>query len=512
MNYALTALRRADRDPNGRAITWNGRNYTNADVATRVEASAAAWKSLGIGRGDVVALLLNNCLEFFETTLAVNLIGGIFVPLNYRLAADEWQYILDHSKSKAIVTEPAFEEAIEGIESRVPRLAHKVTLGQTHPGWKALEDLRLAHAGATPESAVIGESDMQRLMYTSGTTARPKGVMITHGNHFWKNIAHIVEFGITSADRTLIAGPMYHVGGYDLPATAVFYAGGSLAILPRFDAVQVLIACETERATNVWLAPSMLNAVLQAADGTHDTSSIRFVINGGEKMPVPLIEKVLRTFPKAWFADAYGLTETVSGDTFLDREHVLSKIGSVGKAVVHLEVRVLDDQGAPVGPDQLGEIALRGPKVFSGYWLDENATAIAIRNGWFHTGDIGRIDADGYLYIEDRKKDLIISGGENIASPEVERVLYEHPSVLEAAVIGVPDPRWGEVPKAFVVLKPGQSPDAAELIDFCSKRLAKFKVPRTIAFIDALPRNPSGKVLKRELRVFDPSASELKTQ
>jgi len=243
--------------------------------------------------------------------------------------------------------------------------------------------------------------------------------------------------------------------------------------------------------------------VLQVPDlDSYDTRSIRFIINGGEKMPVPLIEKLLHVFPNAWFSDAYGLTETVSGDTFLDREHVISKIGSVGKPMIHLDVRVVDPAGADVAPNEIGEILLRGPKVFKGYWRDPEATAEAIKDGWFHTGDMGRIDEDGYLFIEDRKKDMIVSGGENIASPEVERVLYEHPAVLEAAVIGMPDPRWGEVPKAFVVLKPGEKVSEQELIAFCAERLAKFKVPKAVEFIEALPRNPSGKVLKRELRKY----------
>jgi acyl-CoA synthetase (AMP-forming)/AMP-acid ligase II len=245
----------------------------------------------------------------------------------------------------------------------------------------------------------------------------------------------------------------------------------------------------------------MVNMLLQIPDlGSYDLSSVRFVVGGGEKMPAPLIERIVRAFPNARLADAYGLTETVSGDTFLDRDHVLSKAGSVGKPVAHLEVRILDETNREVPTGETGEIALRGPKVFKRYWRDEQATAHAVRNGWFHTGDMGRLDEDGFLWIEDRKKDMIVSGGENIASPEVERALYEHPAVLEAAVVGVRDERWGEVPKAVVVLRSGESVDAEELIEHCRARLAKFKVPKCVEFVDALPRNPSGKVIKRALR------------
>jgi acyl-CoA synthetase (AMP-forming)/AMP-acid ligase II len=217
-------------------------------------------------------------------------------------------------------------------------------------------------------------------------------------------------------------------------------------------------------------------------------------------MPLPLIERLGRAFPNAWFADAYGLTETVSGDTFLDKRKTVEKIGSVGKACLHLEVAIWDEQDRPVAPGALGEIVLRGPKVCKGYWKDPEATAAAFRGGWFHTGDIGHLDADGFLYIVDRKKDMIVSGGENIASPEVERVLYEHPAVLEASVVGRPDPRWGEVPVAFVVLRAGMEASAEQLQEFCRARLARYKTPRAVRFIDALPRNPSGKVLKRVLR------------
>ena len=217
-------------------------------------------------------------------------------------------------------------------------------------------------------------------------------------------------------------------------------------------------------------------------------------------MPLPLIERVLRAFPNAWFADAYGLTETVSGDTFLDRESTVTKLGSCGRPCQYLELDIWDEHGASLPPGQPGEVVLRGPKVFKGYWRDPEATTKAFAGGWFHTGDIGVRDADGYLYIIDRLKDMILSGGENIAGSEVERVLYEHQSVVEAAVVGRPDERWGEVPVAYVVLRPGAATTPEELIDHCRQELAKFKVPKDVHFVDALPRNPSGKILKRELR------------
>jgi acyl-CoA synthetase (AMP-forming)/AMP-acid ligase II len=245
----------------------------------------------------------------------------------------------------------------------------------------------------------------------------------------------------------------------------------------------------------------MVNAIMSLPDiERRDLSSVRLLIGGGEKMPIPLIERVQKTFPSAWFADAYGLTETVSGDTFLDRASTVSKLGSVGRPCLYLEVDIWDEQRDSLPPGERGEVVLRGPKVFKGYWRDPEATDAAFAGGWFHTGDIGVRDGDGYLYIVDRLKDMILSGGENIAGSEVERVLYEHEAVLEAAVVGRPDDRWGEVPVAFVVLRPTATASSDELIAHCRLQLARFKVPKEILFLEALPRNPSGKVLKRELR------------
>jgi fatty-acyl-CoA synthase len=504
-NFAELVGRHAERQPDREVLAMGERRVTHRELDARVNAVASGLRELGVGRGDVVALLLYNGIEFLETVFAVNKLGAVWLPLNYRLAADEWRYILGHAGARAIVTEPELQPAIDGLAAELPELRERVLVGgPADEGWIAYEPLVATHEGSLVPDVEAEQDDLQRLMYTSGTTSRPKGVRISHGNVLWKNVGHILEFGITRDDRTLIAGPLYHVGGMDLPASAVLYAGGSAVLLRKFEARATMETIQKERITNIWLPPAMLNMVLQLPDlQSYDTDTVRFIVNGGEKMPVPLIERVLAAFPNAWFSDAYGLTETVSGDTFLDHEHVISKIGSVGRPVAHLSVRIVDDAGRDVPAGELGEVALKGPKVFRGYWRDPEATAAAIRDGWFHTGDIGRIDEDGYLYIEDRKKDLIVSGGENIASPEVERALYEHPAVLEAAVIGIPHERWGEVPKAFVSLRPGTTASVEELTAHCRSRLAGFKVPKAVEFVAELPRNPSGKVLKRELRARD---------
>jgi fatty-acyl-CoA synthase len=497
-NFAGVLDHNLGRYPDKVVLTQGERRLTNRDFSARVNALAAGFRDLGIGRGDIVALLMYNHVEFIETVFALNRLGAAFLPLNYRLSPAEWEFILTHAEVAAILTEPEFAAALADVPVR-----RRLLLGPAQDGWLSYDDLLTAHLGERVPVEEVGPDHLQRLMYTSGTTSRPKGVCISHANLLYKNLGHLVEFGITGEDTTLVCGPLYHVGGLDLPGLGTLHAGGGLILLRKFEAREVLDTIERDRPTNVWLAPAMMNALLQLPDLTErDTSSIRFIVGGGEKMPIPLVERIRVAFPSAWFADAYGLTETVSGDTFNDAEHMLAKVGSVGRPVVHLRVRIIDERGAEVPAGTLGEITLSGPKVFAGYWRDEEATAKVLRDGWFHTGDIGRLDEDGYLYVEDRKKDMIVSGGENIATPEVERVLYEHPEVLEAAVVGKAHERWGEVPKAFVVRRADSTLSAGELTEFCRERLAKFKVPAEIRFLDELPRTPSGKVLKRELRTL----------
>jgi acyl-CoA synthetase (AMP-forming)/AMP-acid ligase II len=499
VSWSTVLAHHASRTPERAITVFEGETTTYGAMASRSAALAGGLAERGVGRGDVVALLSYNCPEFLETVFAANHLGAIAMPINWRLAAPEVRYILDHSRARALVCDDALAElageATKGLEGGLVRAC----IAPAPPeGWRTLAALR-AGAGIPPVAAA--GDDVHRLMYTSGTTGRPKGVMITHANLAWKNLAHLVEFGFTGDDLGLACGPLYHVGALDLTTTTLIAAGATTIIHRAFDAAAVVDELERSRVTTVWLAPAMVNAIM-ALPGVEerDLSSVRVVINGGEKMPVPLIERIQRTFPSAWFADAYGLTETVSGDTFLDRDSIVTKLGSVGRPCLHLELDVWDDQRRPVPAGERGEIVLRGPKVFAGYWRDEEATARAFEGGWFHTGDIGVRDEDGYLYIVDRLKDMIVSGGENIAGSEVERVLYEHDAVLEVAVVARPDERWGEVPVAFVVLRPGATATADDLLAHCRTQLARFKVPREVTFLDALPRNPSGKVLKRELR------------
>ena len=503
-NLARVLDRNADRTPDTDAVLFGATALTHQRLYERVNALAAALRDAGVGKGAVVGILLGNRPEFLETALAANRLGAAFLPLNVRLAEPELDYILGHAGAVVVVTEPAYAAAVLAIAGRSAASWTVVVVGgdvgaaATVP-YESLVDSR---RGAEVPAVEVTETDLHRLMYTSGTTAHPKGVPITYRNFYWKTIAHVAEFGLTRLDRTAMVGPMYHVGAFDLPGIGTWWVGGSLLILPRFDVPDLLAGLARHRPTNIWLAPAMVNTILQSpALGEFDTASIRFVIGGGEKMPLPLIERLLAAFPNARFADAYGLTETVAGDTFLDQAHTLTKIGSVGKPVLNLDVRIAGTDDEPARCGEPGEILLRGPKVVGQYWKDPDATAAAYTaDGWFRTGDIGHLDKDGYLYIDDRKKDMIVSGGENVSASEVERVLYEHDAVLEVAVVAMPDPRWGEVPRAFVALKPGRTGDAAALIAHCRARLAGYKTPKLVTFVDALPRNPSGKVLKRVLR------------
>jgi fatty-acyl-CoA synthase len=480
----------ARRTPARCALKYRGEDISFAAFDHRIRRVAGWLLSRGIRADDVVAVLMQNSAAFLELVFAASHIGAVFLPINYRLSADEVGYIVGNSGARLLVADEEFA-AIAAGDAPVVLLNEAAQASATH------QSADVAPAPMHPRQP----QDLMRLMYTSGTTDRPKGVMLTYENMYWKSADQTLVLGLNADTRLLVVGPLYHVGALDLPGIAVLWHGGLLSVHRSFEPDAALAAIEAEQLTAAWFAPVMTTALLTHPDrDRYDVSSLRWAIGGGEKTPEARIRAFSDLFKSARYIDAYGLTETVGGDTFMEAGREIEKIGSTGRAVAHVEIEIRDDRGNRVPPGEDGEICLRGPKVTRGYWRDPDKTAAAFFGDWFRTGDVGHLDAEGFLYLTDRKKDMIISGGENISSSEVERVIYELPEVREVAVVGLPDARWGEKPVAVVVLADDAALDLSSLGAHCRARLAGFKVPRELVIRDSLPRNPSGKVLKRVLR------------
>ncbi|WP_407169327.1 AMP-binding protein [Bradyrhizobium sp. ORS 111] len=477
----------AKRTPDRCALKYRGEDIAYASFDQRIRQAGGWLAARGIGPGDVVAVLMKNSAAFLELVFAVSHIGAVFLPINYRLSADEVGYIVGNSGARLLIADEELAEAAAGGAPVV--LLDEVTQSSISS---------LAPDIAAAPMHACQPRDLMRLMYTSGTTDRPKGVMLTYENIYWKSADQTLVLGLNADTRLLVVGPLYHVGALDLPGIAVLWHGGMLCIHRTFEPEPALAAIEREKLNAAWLAPVMTTALLTCPNRErYDVSSLRWAIGGGEKTPEVRIRAFSEYFRNARYIDAYGLTESCGGDTFMEPGREIEKIGSTGRATAHVEIEIRDDAGKRLPAGQNGEICLRGPKVTQGYWKDPEKTASAFFGDWFKTGDIGYLDQDGFLFLTDRKKDLIISGGENVASSEVERVIYEMP---EVAVIGLPDKRWGKKPVAVVVLADDARLDLPALTDHCRARLAGFKVPKQLIIRDSLPRNPSGKVLKRVLR------------
>ena len=478
------------RTPNRCAFKYRGKDISYAVFDARIGKIGGWLASHGIGPGDVVAVLMKNSAAFLELVFATSHIGAVFLPINYRLSADEVGYIVGNSGARLLIAD---EELAAIAAGGVP----VVLLDQAAQASVVNLAPNTAPAPIYPRKP----SDLMRLMYTSGTTDRPKGVMLSYENMYWKSADQTLALGLNSETRLLVVGPLYHVGALDLPGIAVLWHGGMLSIHRNFEPEQALAAIEAEKLNAAWFAPVMTTAILTCATrDRYDVSSLRWTIGGGEKTPEVRIRAFAEFFKNARYIDGYGLTESCGGDTLMESGREIEKIGSTGRALAHVEIEIRDEQGNRLRSGENGEICLRGPKVTQGYWKDAEKTAAAFFGDWFRTGDIGYLDREGFLYLTDRKKDMIISGGENIASSEVERVIYEMPEVHEVAVVGMPDERWGETPVAVVVLAKGTALTLPDLTDHCRARLGGFKVPKRLIIRDSLPRNPSGKVLKRVLR------------
>jgi fatty-acyl-CoA synthase len=479
----------ARRTPGRPALKYRGEEVSYAAFDARVRAVAGWLAARGISAGDVVAVLMKNSAAFLELVFATSHLGAVFLPINFRLSRDEVGYIVENSGARILIVDEELAANATG--------ASRVVLDEAAQQSVA----RLADRATPAPMHVCRPSDLMRLMYTSGTTDRPKGVMLTYDNFYWKSADQTVALGLNADTRLLVVGPLYHVGALDLPGIAVLWHGGFLHIERNFEPEAPLAAIQDEKLNAAWFAPVMTTAMLTCpARDRYDVSSLRWAIGGGERTPELRIRAFSEYFRNARYIDAYGLTETVGGDTFMEAGREIEKIGSTGRAIAHVEIEIRDEDGNKLPPHVDGEICLRGPKITRGYWKDPEKTASAFFGDWFRSGDVGHLDDEGFLYLTDRKKDMIISGGENIASSEVERVIYELPAVREVAVIGLRDARWGEKPVAVVVLADGAALEHSALADHCGARLARFKVPKQLVIRDSLPRNPSGKILKRVLR------------
>src|SRR5574337_740448 len=455
MDLGSWIARRAAATPHLPAITFHGQTWTYRQFADRLDRLAAELAAGGVGRGDRVGYLGLNHPDLLTTLFAAARIGATFVPLNWRLTGTELSYIVSNAGVHTLLADPVYP---------------------------------------TPDEVAV-------IMYTSGTTGRPKGAMLTHGNLFWNNMSYLLAFDISQHDVSLVCAPMFHIGGLNVTTLVTLHKGGHIVLMSTFDAGEALKLIPEYQITTMFGVPAMFLFMSQLPEfAATDLSSLRYLICGGAPVPEALIKLYSeRGIP---FAEGYGLTETAPFALILRTDEVTRKIGAAGHQVTQLsDVRLVDLDNRPVPAGERGEVCVRGPQVTVGYWRNPEATAAAFdADGWFHTGDIGQADDDGYVWVIDRVKDMVISGGENVYPAEVEDVLYHHPAIAEVAVVGTPHERWGEAVTAVVVLRPGATLTLAELRDFARDKLAAFKIPLRLEFIDALPRTQSGKVVKYQLR------------
>jgi fatty-acyl-CoA synthase len=478
--------RRARKTPHRVALVHGADRFSYADLHDRTTRLAHALRSAGVRRGDRVAYLGPNHPAYLETLFATGLLGAVFVPLNTRLAAPEIAYQLQDSGARALLHAPSCAAL---VPAAVPLT---VEVGP------AYEDL-LAAASAEPIDETVAPDELCLIMYTSGTTGRPKGAMLTHANLTWNAVNVLVDHDLTADERALVSAPLFHTAGLNMLTLPVLLKGGTCVLVGSFDPAATLELIEEHRISFMFGVPTMFDLVArQPGWATADLSSLRLLTCGGAPVPTALLHTYHRR--GLTFLQGYGMTEAAPGTLFLDAEHAVSKAGTAGVPHFFSDVRVLGPDGLPVAPGELGEIAVRGPHVGPGYWGLPEETARAFHDGWFRSGDAARVDDEGYVTIADRIKDMYISGGENVYPAEVEDVILTLPGVAECAVVGVPDERWGEVGRAFVVPAEGATVVPAELLAALGGRLAKYKIPASAVLVRELPRTASGKLLKRRLR------------
>ncbi len=484
--------------PRKTAVRYAGADIEYAALAERIDQLAAALHhELKLVRGDRVGIVAANRPEFLDLFFACQRLGAILVPLNWRLAPPEHLYILENADVAAVFCEPEFRPGLEPFRARLHNVRW-VGFSYGKQGW--LDYAGLVQAGHGRQSPNLGRpEDAALIVYTAGTTGHPKGVILTQDALTWNAVNSLAFHDMTTADRVLTFLPMFHVGGLNIQTLPALHIGATVILHPRFSPDAALRAVAEEKPTLTLLVPAVMRALVEHPGwASADLSSLRLAGAGSSVVPVELIRAFhARGVP---ICQIYGATETGPIAIVLRREDATRKEGSTGTAALHCEARVIDDSGHDLGPGARGEILIRGRNLMTGYWRDPGATASAFSGEWFHTGDIGHQDDEGYFWIDDRKKDMIVSGGENIYPAELESVLGECADIAEAAVVARADQRWGEVPVAVVVRKPGSPLSAAQVKKLFDGRLARFKHPHDVIFVDMLPRNAMGKILRFRLR------------
>jgi acyl-CoA synthetase (AMP-forming)/AMP-acid ligase II len=491
----------AHRAPDKTALVFGGTKRSYAELWARSASVAAALGQRGTNPGDPIALLLHNGVEIVEAFFGCHLAGAVPVPVNYRLSKGEVAFILGDAGAVGIILDRDLADVGTSAAEDGGVVRWRLEVGGAVHGAHSYEDAVNACSPAPPDVAVA-EDDIAFLIYTSGTTGRPKGAMITHRNLYASTVGWVHEVGAHQDDVWLSGQPLFHIGGINglLP---FLYLGATVVLHPssRFDARRTIALMIEHRVTRCVFVPTQWRDICERPEAADlVTAGLKTALWGASAAPRETLELMERTFAGVDIVSAFGQTEMAGTTTMLKGDDSLRKLGSVGKPVIGVDTRIVDEDGNDVASGQVGELVYRGPTAMAGYHGNAAATEEAFAGGWLHSGDLLREDHEGFLYVVDRKKDMIISGGENIYPAEVERVLMSHPSVADVAVIGVPHPRWVETPLAVVVTVGGSAIDEAELIAHCLGRLTGFKRPSAVVFASSLPRNAGGKVLKRELR------------
>ena len=496
INIGSFLTKRAILSPNKEGLVYEGGRRTFSELNAHANKLAHAMRKLGVKHGDRVGMLALNEPEYYDMLFGLGKIGAILVPVNYRLAGPEMAYILSDCGAKVFVFSKEYIEIVDSFRGDIPA-RELLAITDSPPEWaKSLQAITENEPEDEPKLEG-GDDDVLTILYTSGTTSRPKGAMLTHANYFDTSVTMMSTFGNTG-EIFLVALPLFHIGALAGPPMFVHF-GQKAVLLRSFDPKRFLELIEEEKVEGFGSVPALLMFLKLVPDfEKYSWDSINIILVYAAPVPVTLIKEYDAAGIEV--RQLYGLTECTGPASVIDSENAITKAGSCGLPMFHSEVILVDDNGKEVGPEELGEVIIKAKNVMKGYWNLPEETKKAIKDGWLYTGDLAKKDADGFLYILDRKKDMIISGGENIYPAEIEDTILGHPQVADVGVIGYPHEKWGEAVKAIVVKKEGEELTKEELIEWCKGKMGRFKIPKDVEFADAIPRTPTGKILKRELR------------